>query len=1529
MDHDQVDNNLIQVEAHAAYATSLRVGARAPPGTGTIPVLPAGLRIPYVTKGSKQASGPVKLPQYPPNPSATQMVGIEGLLRQQLNGPTIRVAYLNTAQNVGWNSLSVPRPLVRVDGPLKPNMTASIVCPNPRLAALFDSLRPREDPANAAARIPFENDRKAFAAHQRNLQGQILPSNYFLPFRTSLPAADEVKLVIQVSSQPGVPCSAIGHNIWPAGCTNPAAPLHNHLPGPIAGAKDLNLIPLFSVCRRAIKQAFDFFGELTTTGNGGPWGGLPGGNSKAILTVSYDFDSGTGHRFPIRTRVGLPFNEIEMRSITNKGIILAWDTQFGLPARAIRKGHLEDIMEVMNDLVRSRMICAERYNIDRINDVNGLVDNVAEWDREMGWFYRVHHLIFDLIPFYVAPAAMAGAGKLPVLRYKFDPFSIRSNIVDLENNGCLFKCVSKAIDFDITPLYFKLPFKERVGIMDLTVIEKAIKTTYAKKVSIYVFGSALTPLRFPLKQKDAKKVFLILQEAHYNTMSQWLGSKINSEHLSKVKLIGKYFNPQEWSNFENGKKARAKRERVLTSHAHDLMYVAMHYLNTEGNIAGANHLVTEQLIKILRTTATQNHDKTPTVIAYYGGNPFERGQKRGTANQAAVTYHILEDIQQNDLLLHPTDPDRKHSVFSPLLTIGYDLETAALRGGDMSVTYAAGFTSCKGTHVLIAQNEEDLVHPTKCVLWRMLEEMDRHAQILLQEANDAQDEVDDEDTEMNVDDEKKKKKKLETVYCYAHNGAKFDMVAVTRAIYNAGDAYSKALESNGKMISAGWRTLTFMDTCLIAASSLNAACVTFSVPAGIKGDFPHRALQNLNCWSEVITKLDTPTKVKDLPFDLWTFSSSKALRVHMPLEKLPEGKTEFESVIENPTWRRSKLLKTSKMYDWIVKNWDREVVLRDLCREYFVQDIKMVYQLALAIGQNYQEFFNINIQTRLTAGAIARALFERLLPKPIPKLTKKQYESVTSWFQGGICHSGTIMRVNKSPLWRCVSFDACSMYPAMNRGLDYMVQGKPMHHIRQYFNGFPDGQNWKIRNFGGRLMTKQDRDAFVNVSGWVRCDFKESKDANGVYINNVPILTVHVKSGVNGVDNSVLCFVRSAKNKTFFVNQLMQAFDYGVQIRLYEMEYCDTDYNNPFLPYKQFGELLEPKKQELDKMKTEAEDYPERFTQQFQDAGGKEAFFSKIEGQRAIVKVILNSLTGSHAMKIFRKQWFISTKAEDVALLYSNEEMFDKFKLGKDIPLPQLMEGANRYLHQANFINSNYEMNAATHNSLPHFSGLTWAYSKIHLNELIQCVSSPTKYGFESWEGIFLYCDTDSVYARMSPRFIKFVYEKFCYNQSPGGDEKTFGAWELETFKDFGLDGMEEFICSTMKRKCMGSRNDYKWTGAGIRESAVVEMDVWEKFESMLIGESVDFPNFQITKNQDRELLIRDGRKKLKFVSTKMRRVNPEETDPSKFEFAFWESPEEFAQEINTEMYGKSSNKRSHDSMEEGEDSYDELEDSE
>ena len=150
----------------------------------------------------------------------------------------------------------------------------------------------------------------------------------------------------------------------------------------------------------------------------------------------------------------------------------------------------------------------------------------------------------------------------------------------------------------------------------------------------------------------------------------------------------------------------------------------------------------------------------------------------------------------------------------------------------------------------------------------------------------------------------------------------------------------------------------------------------------------------------------------------------------------------------------------------------------------------------------------------------------------------------------------------------------------------------------------------------------------------------------------------------------------------------------------------------------------------------------------------------------------------------------------------------------------------------------------------PYLSAYMLGYSKILMQESFQFLAEIG--------GTLCYTDTDSIVFRSTQE----QYEQYAARFIP--TKKTLGGMELEgVFKRLLTIGPKKYVC-------VEENGDYEWHANGMPAKANVQVDVLNKFESVLSGKTETIDYFSITAGKDFTLRHTDGAsKKLRFICLK------------------------------------------------------------
>tara|TARA_Y100001963_G_scaffold154732_1_gene244166 strand:- start:726 stop:4754 length:4029 start_codon:yes stop_codon:yes gene_type:complete len=732
--------------------------------------------------------------------------------------------------------------------------------------------------------------------------------------------------------------------------------------------------------------------------------------------------------------------------------------------------------------------------------------------------------------------------------------------------------------------------------------------------------------------------------------------------------------------------------------------------------------------------------------------------------------------------------------FSMDNVISMDLETCSVEEhSGVFFIYAVGWYYRGTYHHRIAETAQEL--QTNAILWEAIQDWTDIA--------DAAEAVEEEGGE---GDEGGKKGPTST-FVYAHNGSRFDAVAVLHAILaNSQDCPTDQLQSNGKFISFAYKRLLFRDSCLITMSSLAAAANSYGVEAS-KGYLPHGFLQNVSSFEEVIRRINSrPTWGQLEPYIDWFHDATDS-----ELHTRKAGRT-WEQ------WRDEQPCR---------KAFDPEAVcdFRSEMETYLASDVQCLHQIVECLGVNMAKQYGADIRTKCTLGSLAQHIWKHTLLKRIPKLMEERQH--TMWQRanrGGFCgplHSFDYTAGEGEQLYKD---DKTSLYPASAAPIKFVTKAGEQEPIAKWYRGFPDPtKGWLQYDFGGVVMGQEEYERLSDMHGIVRIQFDQSS-------LKFPFFLKKMEHGSWGT----LAFVQTAE-EYYTVPHVRMAWDHGVQIKLFECEYAMETME----PYKAYMDYFGAMKNAADASKAECK----ALLKQNPDDGEVQSRMQKAEYDRTLAKLMLNGKLGRDNMNIARPQSVITRSGNDIVNLLADGNSY------RGVRIEEVQCGDSSVL-RAQFHEGDYLDHLKAFDVCPYLSAYMLAYSKMLMSSNFQFMA---EIGATP-----LYSDTDSILSAMTPAQRTLYEDRFV------PIKKTFGGMENEgVYKRLVTVGPKKYVC-------VEADDSYEWHANGIRARQNTKLDILKHFERVLAGEIVETDYFSITASKDFKLThTTQAKKKLRFICLK------------------------------------------------------------
>ena len=672
------------------------------------------------------------------------------------------------------------------------------------------------------------------------------------------------------------------------------------------------------------------------------------------------------------------------------------------------------------------------------------------------------------------------------------------------------------------------------------------------------------------------------------------------------------------------------------------------------------------------------------------------------------------------------------------------------------------------------------------------------------------------------------------LYACGHNISKFDSIEVlSTAFQSEGFEVTDLLKSNGRVITFKIGNIKFIDSFLLTMGSLSDVAKSLGLQTQ-KLSLPHKYLQNCPTWKTVIDRLHGTVKWADLEQYMDFFESTKM----SDLQKRIPNRTHQEWVESQGTYK-----------EW-VKVKDVSFNFCEQMLEYLDADVQIVLEIVDKIGHNCAKDYGIHIGQKMTVGSHAVHIWSHLIDRDIPKLTRDQAERWGEVNRGGFCSPMHHFYLKCDDGSFIAAYDVTSLYPSCMRKPKWNTDQGEYSPLEEYYQGFPDiTSGFKMGYYDGKLMDKEMYNELKPKIGIARVKFDQSAC-------KAPVLLSKLEHGTN----SALTYVMEHEG-WFTIPQIRQAFDYGVKLWVYDVEYT----LDSFEPFERYVSIFEKMKNEADKGNKELEKTVESdWTQSMHDQYDKNLYI------RTYAKLMLNSLPGRLNLQINRKQTLLTQDPSDIIPLIGDTERYNIREL------EELTVGGTKLI-KAVYNEGDYEYHIEKFNVAPHLSGYMLGYSKMLMVESFQMIA---EIGATP-----LYTDTDSIKIHFKNEEQHELYKKQFVPKT-----KTFGGMECEGRYT------EMRTCGPKKAAYKYADGSYTWVGNGIRARENTNLDVWQMYSNVLDGKVETIQDFNIRATKDLQLIHTDGAtKKLRFLMTKGKVIGESDS-----KIQWWKNTSEFEDYCNS-----------------------------
>lgn len=776
---------------------------------------------------------------------------------------------------------------------------------------------------------------------------------------------------------------------------------------------------------------------------------------------------------------------------------------------------------------------------------------------------------------------------------------------------------------------------------------------------------------------------------------------------------------------------------------------------------------------------------------------FKKQHHRKKLAQKEMVNMVLEFMERPSVLDKKTVKEVIHDMKDSLC---FDLETCStVQKRGTFLTYAVGWQLQQDKGLTVAQTVEEL---NGKLLWDALESWVKLAEDL----------------------------GLKKLYCYAHNGARFDAVACVHEIMARSDVMiTNMLTSNGKLISFSWKTLIFRDSMLLSSASLASAAESHGLSCP-KLYFPHRYLQDLRDEEEALERLVSKPLWSDLePYMDW-FSGVKDIK---ELQRRKVGRT-WEA------WRNEQ-----EIYkDWLAKK-DQYFDVAEAIRTYLAVDVKLLWELVQCEGRQSMELYKCDIRQKCTSGSITDVVWVHHLLEPIPKLMSEEHHNIfQKTNRGGFSGPMSDFDFVCAPGTKIYKVDVASLYPASASHIAFETVTGLKEPLKPYYQGFPKAdKGWETVDFANVEMGPEHVTPLKALIGTVEIEFDQSHLKHPLLLQKLEYkawqsLTYVLKS-----------------TEYFTIPQILQAFAYGVKIKLKHglitRESCE--------PFKAYMDTQSKLKSDCDLR-----------LKQIAEMGG--ATTSELEREvrtltylRTKAKLNLNGMLGKRNQKVDRTQIILTRSFNDVVCMMADRRNY------RDVRVEEIGNDVMR----VSFKQDGYLQHVGKFTVTPHLSAYMLGYSKMLMGENFQLLS---RLGCQ-----MLYTDTDSIV------FVATPTQWQAYSNEWIPIIKTFGGMDHENKGH----PYHRFVTLGPKKYC-GVEEDgsYEFCANGIRASNNTSCDVLAQFEKVLQGQTVQVDHFSITAQTDYSLNHTMTKKNIRFICLKGKVVMNEEDKPKGL--TWWKTKEEF-----------------------------------
>ena len=254
-------------------------------------------------------------------------------------------------------------------------------------------------------------------------------------------------------------------------------------------------------------------------------------------------------------------------------------------------------------------------------------------------------------------------------------------------------------------------------------------------------------------------------------------------------------------------------------------------------------------------------------------------------------------------------------------------------------------------------------------------------------------------------------------------------------------------------------------------------------------------------------------------------------------------------------------------------------------------------------------------------------------------------------------------------------------------------------------------------------MTLEEYKSLDQWVGRIRISFNQTK-------LKFPILLSKVEHGAWGTYSY---FMES--EGWFTIPQIRQAYDYGVEIILYEVRYVKATNYEPFTDYMQY----------FIKLKNDADNVKIGLKTLEQTPENKK-MLAEAEYNRTDSKLCMNAVLGKINAHIDRQQLVITRDENDAIAFMADTRTYRGTKIEEFIM-------GEKNLLRCTFTEGGYHDHIEEFNSAPHLSGIMLGYSKMLMASAFQYI---TEIG-----GELVYTDTDSIIVVFTPDQRRLFAEKF------------------------------------------------------------------------------------------------------------------------------------------------------------------------